>query len=72
MTLFSRYRFQNSLGFHLFTQENSPLSNPFEKASVFIKVSGRFRMDHRRERIKKYALLRENALVWSGPVSVRR
>ena len=69
MTVYDTFflnRFQNSLGFHLSTLRNAPLSKPFQKASVFIKVSGCFRVDDRRERIKKYAFSRENALVWLG------
>ena len=59
---FFRYRFQNLLGFNLSTLENAPLSKPFEKASVFIKVSGGFRVDDRRERIKKVCVFKRKCI----------
>ena len=37
--------------------QTSPLLKPFSKVSVFIGVSGRFSVNDRRKRIKKYASL---------------
>ena len=56
-----------SLRFHLSTLEterfqNALLSKPFSKAPFFISVFGRFSVDDRRKRNKKYAFSNENAL----------
>ena len=47
-------------------QKTSPLK-PFWKAFVFISVFGRCSVDDRRKRIKTFAALTENALVWMAP-----
>jgi hypothetical protein len=46
--------------------QKTPLLKPFSKVSVFISVFGRFKVDDRRKRIKKYAFSNENTLVWTG------
>ena len=47
--------------------QSSPPLKPFSKVSVFIGVFGRFSVDDRQKRIKKYTFSNENALVWMGP-----
>ena len=47
----------------------SPLLKPFSIVSIFVGVSRCFSVDGRRKRIKKYAILNENVLVWIGPQS---
>ena len=45
--------------------QKSPLLKTFSKVGIF----GRFSVDDRRKRIKKYAFSNENALVWIGPIN---
>ena len=65
-TVFKRIRLRLST-LETMRFQKAPILKPFSKAFVFISVFGRFSVDGRQKRIKRYAFSHEKALVRSGP-----
>ena len=67
LSTLAKERFQND------AFSNFPTLKPFSpKFSVFINVFGRFSVDDRRKRTKKYAFINENAFISVDGLSVQK